>query len=32
MFGTDTLYLHSALLCCQECVKVDQGRAIYMEA
>lgn len=29
MFGTDTLYLHSVLLRCQECVKVDLGKDIY---
>lgn len=32
MFGTDTLYLHSVPLCCQECVKVDLGRDIYTKA
>lgn len=30
--GTDTLYLLFVLLWCQECVKVDLGRDIYVEA
>lgn len=32
MFGIDTLYLRSVLLCCQECVKVDLGWDIYTAA
>lgn len=32
LFGSDTLYLHSVLLCCQACVKLDLGRDIYTEA
>lgn len=31
-FGTDTLYLHSVLLHCQECVKVDLGKDIHTGA